>query len=328
MTMARTHSVPHLRKTAWRALPLLMVSAMFTHAVKAQPLLQLSPGTFGDSFTEARSAPRQQARIYAWRATDGGSQLPVNLYIDGRYHASLLRGGYTEFCTAPGSWRLQPVLNDAGRQHAGKLQTGIPLSPQAGQVLYLRIQDDGTRTASVQTVSQELALSELRRTRLQQHTNSRAPAAQECDTELAPTSSGAAPKTAVKAPVQREYALKTDALFEFGKTELRASGFNAIEDLIQQVQQDYLHIDRIRVLGYTDAIGPVKLNRQLSLERARTVAERLSSRGVTARSAIQVEGRGADSLVKTNCQNAPTPANKLCHAPNRRVVIVVYGPRR
>ena len=290
------------------------------------------PSPFGASFTQAQRAPKTQARVYAYRTAQSVHSGPANLYFDGRYHASLLRGGYTEFCSAADSWKLQTVLNDADQQHMGKLQTGWPVTLQAGQVLYLRVQDSGANGAWVQEVPAAKALEELRRTRLQQHTISRAPQAQECSTDLVEPGPAAPVALATPMPAkksqQREYALETDALFEFGKTELRAVGFNAVESLIHKIQQDYSRVDRIRVAGYTDAIGPTKLNRKLSLQRAQLVAQRLQERGLKPERGIHAEGHGAEELVKTDCRNTPTPANKACHAPNRRVVIVVYGLRR
>lgn len=311
----------------------LCLSPLISDVVHAQAPQSMPPAisAFGEAFGHAQRAPQTQARFYAYRPASAPQTAPVNLYINGRYLASLLPGGYTEFCTAPGSWSLQAASNDAGQQHTGKQQAGALFAPQAAQVVYLRILDSGTRLA--QAVPEAQALSELRATRLQQHTLPRAPEVQECDTKLStppvvttpPITSPAAPK---KQALQREYALETDALFEFGKTELRPAGFNAIEHLVQQVSQDYTRVDRIQVIGYSDAIGPAKLNRKLSLERAQAVAERLKSKGLQAKKAIQAEGHGSDELVRTHCHNSPTPANKACHAPNRRVVIVVYGVLR
>jgi outer membrane protein OmpA-like peptidoglycan-associated protein len=41
-----------------------------------------------------------------------------------------------------------------------------------------------------------------------------------------------------------------------------------------------------------------------------------------------MDGEGSRQLVKVNCGNTATPKNKLCHAPNRRVDIVVTGAKR
>jgi len=98
--------------------------------------------------------------------------------------------------------------------------------------------------------------------------------------------------------------------------------------MIQQVQKEYSSIDKIRVIGYTDPIGPVALNKKLSTERAKTVADRLHKRGLRPKSGIEAEGRWSLELAKVGCKDTPTPENKMCHAPNRRVVIVIFGARR
>jgi OOP family OmpA-OmpF porin len=126
----------------------------------------------------------------------------------------------------------------------------------------------------------------------------------------------------------REYALETDALFEFGKAEIRASGYNAIEALVERLRQDFSSVERIRVVGYTDPIGSPAFNKKLSQDRADVVARQIASRGVPVERGIEAEGRGPVELVKTGCGNTPTPVNKLCHAPNRRVMVVITGARR
>jgi OOP family OmpA-OmpF porin len=109
---------------------------------------------------------------------------------------------------------------------------------------------------------------------------------------------------------------------------MRASGFNAIENLVQRLRQDYTSVDRIRVVGYTDPIGSVAFNRKLSQERADVVANQIATRNIKTNRGIDTEGRGPIELAKTGCSNTATPENKICHAPNRRVVVVVTGARR
>jgi OOP family OmpA-OmpF porin len=136
------------------------------------------------------------------------------------------------------------------------------------------------------------------------------------------------PPAAPKPPVPREYALETDALFEFGKAEIRASGYNAIESLVQRLLQDFSSVERIRVIGFTDPIGSAAFNKKLSQNRADVVAHQIGSRNIPIARGIEAEGRGPIELVKTGCGNKPTPENKLCHAPNRRVMVVITGARR
>ena len=313
-------AVLRFRQSTWG---ILSICAGLAWSVPVQALEPIE--AYGSRFAQQTPAPAKQARVYAFRSPGSISHPPVNLYLNGRYLASLLKGGYTEFCLAPGKLQLQAAHHDAGQMHMGKLQAGLSLEPQAGKLLYLKVQEGAGYTARVEAVSESLALEELRQTRQQIHTISRAPQVQECEAALAePPKVSSPPKPAP----QREYALQADALFEFGKAVLKAEGFNAIEVMIQQVQQEYSSIDKIRVIGYTDPIGPVALNKKLSAQRANTVADRLHARGLRPKSGFEAEGRWSLELAKAGCKDTPTPENKICHAPNRRVVIVIFGARR
>ena len=140
---------------------------------------------YGPSFTQPEPAPHAQARIYAYRASESISPAPINLYLNGRYVASLLRGGYTQFCLQPGRPLMQSALDDAGQLHLGKTLTGQALDTQNGRVLYLRVTEGAGRQTLVQPLSESQALPEIRQTRLQQHTVPRAPEVQTCNAELA-----------------------------------------------------------------------------------------------------------------------------------------------
>jgi OOP family OmpA-OmpF porin len=274
------------------------------------------------------------SKVFVYRPNAVLAQQPVNIYLDGRYHTSLLKGGFTEFCAIPGPMSVQAVLDDASRQHLGKQEAGQRLQFDLGKTLFLRLQESAYAPPSLQVVTASTAQVELKNSRRQIHTVSRVKAVRECEDGVetaavpapTPAPAAAAPKPA-PAP-ERKFALEADALFEFGKAELRASGYNAIEILAQKVKSEYRSVERIRVVGYTDAIGSKKINRKLSQDRAITVAEQIRASGVNPSKGIQTEGRGALELAKTDCANQPTPKNKKCHAPNRRVEVVVLGARR
>lgn len=276
---------------------------------------------FGSPFSQPEPAPNAQARVYAYRAAQSLSPAPINLYLNGRYHTSLLRGGYTEFCLNPGRLTVQSALDDASQLHLGKTLPGMPLDAQAGRVVYLRILESTGSVPQVQSTAESQVLAEIRRTRRQQHTVSRAPEVQAC------AAATPAPETPKPQP-KRDFTLAADALFTFGKSTLRPEGEEAIETLSRQVLSEYSRIDRIRVTGYTDAIGPTQLNSRLSKERASTVARLLDQYGLHPMRGYSTEGRGAADLAKIGCKNKPTPENKACHAPNRRVVISITGTRK
>ena len=302
---------------------------------------------FGNKFQTAMAAPERQTRIFIYRQPVTAYPNPVNIYLDSRFHTALLGGGYSEFCAAPGAIAIQTGYDDAKKMHQAKESPGQSWALQAGQILYLRVNETNPNDMKLVEVAADPAQQELARTALQTHVLSRAPAVQLCapvQTAASVISAPVVPGLTAKLPVPAEpasltpaatrktaapraYALQSDALFEFGKTELKTSGYNSIEMMAQQLISDFQQVERIRVVGHSDSIGKPKANRALSLARAEVVARQLRDRGVKALKGFQVEGQGEDSLIKTNCPKKLTPASKLCHAPNRRVEIIVYGAR-
>jgi OOP family OmpA-OmpF porin len=296
----------------------------------SQAVTFIAPEPFGARYVAVLAAPPQQARVLVYRSGPTGKAEPVNIYLNRRYHASLLQGGYTEFCTAAGSVAVHAALDDASKMHNGKQALGQSWTFEPGKSLFLKVQESGR----LSEVSLEQAQRELPDTALQTHTLSRSPLVQECQ-EPAPALAQVptarplpAKPQSVKAPVPRLYALETDALFEFGKSELRASSYNAIEIMAQKLKRDFVGVERIRVIGHTDAIGQTKSNIKLSMARAKVVAQQLQERGLKPSKGFKIEGEGSTHLVKLGCGNKPTPENKSCHAPNRHVDIVVTGASR
>lgn len=300
-------------------------------ALVAQPAT-IEP--FGARYAAVAAAPSQQSRIVLYRPGPQAQAEPVNIYLNGRYHASLLQGGYSEFCALPGPVVLHAVVADAQKLHTGKQGAGQSWTFQSSKTLFLKVQEAGLLTE----MAAEQAQRELTGTAQQIHTISRSPVVQDCQAPApvlaqAPAAIPAARSVAAKPPtprppVPRLYALESDALFEFGKSELRASSYNAIEIMAQRLKRDFTGVERIRVVGHTDAIGQPKSNAKLSLERAKVVAQQLQERGLKPSKGFKIEGEGSTHPVKLRCGNKPTPENKLCHAPNRRVDIVVTGASR
>jgi len=307
-----------------------LVLVTFAHSALAQSSSRVTIDAFGEVYTTALAAPAEQTRVLVYRHNQGPNALPVNIYLNGQYHASLLRGGYTEFCAAPGAVNIKAALDDASRLHMSKLDTGQRLELKAGQTIFLKVDESTSPAIGLLSGTAAQTKADMESTRRQIHTISRAKAALTCGQPAAAPAVLAvvAPPPAPKPPVPREYALETDALFEFGKAEIRASGYNAIESLVQRLLQDFSSVERIRVVGYTDPIGSAAFNKRLSQQRADKVARHIASRNIPIERGIEAEGRGPIELVKTGCGNTPTPENKTCHAPNRRVMVVITGARR
>jgi outer membrane protein OmpA-like peptidoglycan-associated protein len=108
-------------------------------------------------------------------------------------------------------------------------------------------------------------------------------------------------------------ALPSSLLFAFGHSDLLPNAREKLADLAEALKQ--LPGQKIRVAGYTDAVGSSEYNAQLSHRRAEAVRDYLSSRGIP-REQIEALGYGKDRPVADNA----TPEGR---ADNRRVEIVL-----
>lgn len=288
----------------------------FLFAQQAWPAPAATIEAFGDTFSSPLPSPQNQARIYAYRPAKQSNQKPINIYLVGHYHASLLPNGHSAFCVNPGELNIQTVLDDATHSHLGKLQQGLTFTPNNNSTLYLRVEETPTGGSRLQFLPASLALPQIKNTRQQIHTISRSPDAVSCN--------GAAPApTPVAKPVPpvpikaapRQFNLKADALFYFGKDQLKPSGVKAVNSLIKQLKNEYQSLENIRIYGFTDAIGPEGLNKRLSQKRADTVADMFTSAGVHASRGIAPIGKGSTPLVETHSAPNRPPPTKSARPP-------------
>ena len=316
---------PHCGAFHWqklsRACALVMTLCGLNAASQTPQVVSIE--MFGDVFVRPSPAAASQAKILMYRAQALTPQSPANIYLNGQYHASLLKGGFSEFCVEPGRAAVNVVIDDANRQHSGKLEPGQSFEMPAGRIVYLRLREMVPGKPQVQYVTTSEAESEMAGTRRQIHTVSRAALVKDCLVAQAP-----APVAPVVQAEPQKISMQADTLFEFGKAELRNSGYATLDKWIQQFNESYSTIDRVKVLGYTDAIGPNQLNALLSQRRADVVKDYLTTHGLKSKTGIEAEGRGSLDLAKTGCAIKPTPENKECHAPNRRVVMVITGSKK
>lgn len=109
--------------------------------------------------------------------------------------------------------------------------------------------------------------------------------------------------------------LQGDALFDFDKDTLSASGDQAFEGLVARL----LTLDElmsVHIIGHTDSTGDAAYNRDLSLRRAAAIARRLSVR--FAEIHISYAGAGEEQPIADNATFAGRRAN-------RRVEVEVVG---
>ncbi len=112
-----------------------------------------------------------------------------------------------------------------------------------------------------------------------------------------------------------ELSLGVKLLFDTDVDGVSASGREALREVARTL--DKLGIDKVRVEGHTDNVGPNRYNDGLAWRRAASVAQELVRAGFGERG-IERLGYGASKPVADNA----TPAGR---AQNRRVVITVLA---
>ena len=108
--------------------------------------------------------------------------------------------------------------------------------------------------------------------------------------------------------------------FDFDRAELSSDARRILDDVATSLARPEASSLTLIVTGNTDAIGGESYNNRLSERRAASVAEYLSSKGVTS-SRITQRAAGEGNPVASN-------ANPEGRATNRRVLIELQnGPR-
>ena len=312
----------------------IAASAVLAVSVQAQPTavesIESKPGdssqtipVLGARFESLVAVSKGQGRVVLFRpvGTDAltGS---TGVFINERFHTSMVAGGYTLICMQPGRVELGARQIKVGSRAKDPIDSLTPLQLAGGQTAYLRVSELSGRPVLAQ-VSEAEALRQLANLREQVQAVSRVEGAQRC--EAAPTQTA--------TPIQTErLTLAADALFNFGRSDIDALtgiGKQAIQQLIQRVGRDYARIDRVHVVGHADPIGRPEANQILSVQRAETIRQYLQGQGMVDQSvSITSEGRGATNPVVTGCGLVATPSAIRCHQPNRRVEVEVTGIRR
>lgn len=119
----------------------------------------------------------------------------------------------------------------------------------------------------------------------------------------------------------RKISSPADTLFDFDSSILKPSSIQVLKDFARELQNV---TTSLRVIGYTDRLGPDYYNKELSFERAETVKIYLISKGIDP-DIIFTEGRGeSNPLTGDTCRdNMEREMLIECLAPDRRVEIRV-----
>ena len=94
-----------------------------------------------------------------------------------------------------------------------------------------------------------------------------------------------------------QFELEKNFQFAFGKSELVTRSDNFLEELSTMLEEH--EVFTVKVIGHTDNIGKPQANYELSLDRARTIAEELIALGVDENQ-ITIEGKGDTEPVTSN----------------------------
>ncbi|KLU25113.1 membrane protein [Caballeronia mineralivorans PML1(12)] len=146
-----------------------------------------------------------------------------------------------------------------------------------------------------------------------------------CAGFLEPTALTASAPVEVETKPVEQFTLQSDTLFAFDKSSLDSMLPDGKAKLDKAIEQIKTHegVSEITVVGYTDRIGSVAVNRSLSLARANTVRAYLIAHGLD-RSLVHAQGVGSSQPI-SHCPDGSLREVINCLQPDRRVSIVVKG---
>lgn len=258
-----------------------------------------------------------RARIVVFRLgikNDDFSSLPLNVFFNKNYHASL----YPEhqalsLSVCPGSSLLTLVpLSQTTRimNYQEKEDVHTP-DMKAGNIYFYQVAIDESGKSIGRWVDSKQAISVLSSINIQAHTLSRVVDEDKCPTE--------------------KFIMNASALFKFSKYDeagLQSGAFEELKEIAYKITDEYERIDKLVVSGYADPIGTIKGNLLLSDRRASTVVNQLVRAGLPA-SIISSRGLGSENLIITGCDKYKKHSEVItCNQPNRRVEIEVYGVKK
>lgn len=113
-----------------------------------------------------------------------------------------------------------------------------------------------------------------------------------------------------------------DVLFDFDKASIRPGAEPALLDIARVIKSDTA--GKVSVEGHTDSKGSASYNKDLSLRRAKAVAQWLQSHGVD-KARLSVQGLGDTRPVQPNKLGSGAD-NPQGRAQNRRVEFVLPKP--
>ncbi|MGF6415006.1 OOP family OmpA-OmpF porin [Paraburkholderia sp. MM5482-R2] len=239
------------------------------------------PGkVFGQSYAPVGQVSSQQAQIVYYRDASAGAgrSAAADVYVDGDLQTALLPNGYSIFCVKPGEHTLGAYIHDAPL-YKGKTTGGSRAELKGGMTYFVKVAAPGSNGVPV-VVPRNEAETQLQGMRAQMHVLSRAPAVQACDYPSVPV---VQPAAAAQPAVVKNYTLKGDTLFAFGKSgsrDMTGKGRAEISRLAEQILAENASLEAVTVIGHADLIGSDAAAQKLAEQRAMTVRRMLIEQGI------------------------------------------------
>jgi OmpA-OmpF porin, OOP family len=293
---------------------LLILQASLAWAQPSGNAVPAAAQSMGEVYKASTALPNGVSRVTVYQPGTG-SEIG-SLKVNGRYHASLHGGSFTNLCFAQtSSVDLAGRVVEPNALTAAQDGEKIKVPLKSGKEVIVRMQSTAAGRTTIEIVSPEVAKSALQNARLQTHTLSRVHEAVSCE------------------PVVTKFetiTLVSDVVFDYNKSDVAsvsASGRAALDRLIERMVTQYGSFDKtqIEVIGYADPLGREAGNVRLSQQRAMNIKNHMIKNGIAA-DKITTEGRGATELIVSDCKRAATPQNIVCNVLNRRVMVRASVP--
>ena len=126
-------------------------------------------------------------------------------------------------------------------------------------------------------------------------------------------------------PEVTQISLDADTFFDFDKAQLKPAGTDKLDAVIESLRGNDSQLE-VRITGHADRIGGDNYNRQLALERARSVKQYLIERRTLQPDRLEIVSMGEEKPM-VSCEGMRGQPLIDCLAPNRRVDISINATR-
>jgi outer membrane protein OmpA-like peptidoglycan-associated protein len=235
----------------------------------------------------------QQLRVVFYRSPQTKVDGVVSVFINDKYHTSLQSGAYSAICLTTFQLQLRTRVVTHGQALRPELEATTKFYLPKGRSHFLRLIDDETGRTHIEPVNEDIALTELRKTREQKHTINRVAHTEPCK------------EPDRGSPEEENFVvtIATDAIFGIGKTQINAISKKLQDELDHVAQklstqyQPFAH-KQVLIIGHADDGKNEEENEKISKERAQAIKSYLVQKGVPLKD-IVAEGMGSKDHTKT-----------------------------